>query len=118
MLLDPARYILKLCDFGSAKAFVNGEPNVAYICSRFYRAPELILGATNYSTEIDIWSAGCVLAELLVGNPFFPGSSGVEQLVEIIKVMLVKVQASILMANINILGWKFASTDLRYANQR
>lgn len=88
MLVDPVRHILKLCDFGSAKAFVKGEPNVAYICSRFYRAPELILGATDYTTAIDVWSAGCVFAELLTGHPIFPGISGVDQLVEIIKVNL------------------------------
>lgn len=86
LLVDPVRHILKLCDFGSAKAFVKGEPNVAYICSRFYRAPELILGATDYTTAIDVWSAGCVFAELLTGHPIFPGISGVDQLVEIIKV--------------------------------
>jgi serine/threonine protein kinase len=40
----------------------------AYICSRYYRAPELIFGATEYTTSIDIWSAGCVLAELLLGQ--------------------------------------------------
>lgn len=47
---------------------VKGEPNISYICSRFYRAPELIFGATEYTTAIDIWSAGCVLAELLLGQ--------------------------------------------------
>lgn len=87
LLVDPARHVLKLCDFGSAKAFVKGEPNVAYICSRFYRAPELIFGSTDYSTAIDVWSQGCVFAELLIGSPIFPGSSGVDQLVEIIKVL-------------------------------
>jgi len=66
---------------------VKGEPNVSYICSRYYRAPELIFGATNYTVAIDVWSAGCVLAELLLGNPLFPGESGVDQLVEIIKVL-------------------------------
>lgn len=86
LLVDPARQVLKLCDFGSAKVLVQGEPNVAYICSRYYRAPELIFGATNYSKLIDIWSMGCVVAELLIGAPIFPGSSGVDQLVEIIKV--------------------------------
>ena len=50
--------ILKLCDFGSAKHLVRGEPNVSYICSRYYRAPELIFGATDYTTNIDVWSAG------------------------------------------------------------
>ena len=65
---------------------MRGEPNVSYICSRYYRAPELIFGATDYTSNIDIWSAGCVLAELLLGQPIFPGDSGVDQLVEIIKV--------------------------------
>ncbi|KAF8759025.1 Pkinase protein [Rhizoctonia solani] len=55
LLLNPSTGILKLCDFGSAKILVPGEPNVSYICSRYYRAPELIFGATNYSTNIDIW---------------------------------------------------------------
>jgi glycogen synthase kinase 3 beta len=87
LLVDPVRHVLKLCDFGSAKAFVKGEPNVAYICSRFYRAPELVFGATDYTTAIDVWSEGCVFAELLIGSPIFPGSSGVDQLVEIIKVI-------------------------------
>lgn len=87
LLVDPATHTLKLCDFGSAKQLVKGEPNVSYICSRYYRAPELIFGATNYTTAIDVWSAGCVLAELLVGQPMFPGDSGVDQLVEIIKVL-------------------------------
>lgn len=86
LLVDPVRQVLKLCDFGSAKAFVKGEPNVAYICSRFYRAPELIFGSTDYNTAIDVWSQGCVFAELLIGTPIFPGSSGIDQLVEIIKV--------------------------------
>ncbi|KAL3075784.1 hypothetical protein niasHS_012614 [Heterodera schachtii] len=87
LLLNPQTSVLKLCDFGSAKTLVHGEPNVAYICSRYYRAPELIFGATDYTTKIDVWSAGTVLAELLLGQPFFPGDSGVDQLVEIIKVL-------------------------------
>ena len=52
LLLDPATGVLKLCDFGSAKILVENEPNVSYICSRYYRAPELIFGATNYTTKI------------------------------------------------------------------
>ena len=52
LLLDPTTGVLKLCDFGSAKILVENEPNVSYICSRYYRAPELIFGATNYTTKI------------------------------------------------------------------
>lgn len=55
LLLDPTTGVLKLCDFGSAKILVEHEPNVSYICSRYYRAPELIFGATNYTTKIGMW---------------------------------------------------------------
>uniref|UniRef100_A0A0D9Y765 non-specific serine/threonine protein kinase n=1 Tax=Oryza glumipatula TaxID=40148 RepID=A0A0D9Y765_9ORYZ len=72
-------------DIKPQNILVKGEPNISYICSRYYRAPELIFGATEYTTAIDVWSAGCVLAELLLGQPVFPGDSGVDQLVEIIK---------------------------------
>ena len=75
VLVDTSTHILKMCDFGSAKQLVVGEPNVAYICSRYYRAPELIFGNTNYTTQIDVWSVGCVIAELMIGSPIFPGES-------------------------------------------
>mmetsp|Transcript_2743 Transcript_2743/g.4695 ORF Transcript_2743/g.4695 Transcript_2743/m.4695 type:complete len:311 (+) Transcript_2743:26-958(+) len=87
ILCDMSTHILKLCDFGSAKQLVQGEPNVSYICSRYYRAPELIFGNSNYTTSIDVWSVGCVIAELMLGQPIFPGESGVDQLVEIIKIL-------------------------------
>jgi len=99
LLLDPASGVLKLCDFGSAKVLVAGEPNVAYICSRYYRAPELIFGATNYSTPIDLWSTGCVMAELMLGQPLFPGESAVDQLVEIIKVLGTPTRPQVLAMN-------------------
>lgn len=51
LLIDTETAVLKLCDFGSAKYLVRGEPNVSYICSRYYRAPELIFGATNYTNR-------------------------------------------------------------------
>ncbi|GAA6038231.1 hypothetical protein JCM8097_005805 [Rhodosporidiobolus ruineniae] len=76
-----------LIDFGSAKVLKEGEPNVSYTCSRYYRAPELIFGSTKYSNAIDLWSTGCILGELLSGSVFFPGTSGIDQLVEIIKVL-------------------------------
>lgn len=67
LLVDPSSHILKLCDFGSAKRLIKGEPNVSYICSRYYRAPELIFGCTDYTPAIDVWSVGCVIAELMLG---------------------------------------------------
>ncbi|KAK8731207.1 hypothetical protein OTU49_007487 [Cherax quadricarinatus] len=107
LLLDPETGVLKLCDFGSAKHLVRGEPNVSYICSRYYRAPELIFGATDYTTNIDVWSAGCVLAELLLGQPIFPGDSGVDQLVEIIKVLGTPTREQIREMNPNYTEFKF-----------
>ncbi|CAL8090519.1 unnamed protein product [Orchesella dallaii] len=107
LLLDPATGILKLCDFGSAKHLVRGEPNVSYICSRYYRAPELIFGAIDYTTKIDVWSAGCVLAELLLGQPIFPGDSGVDQLVEIIKVLGTPTREQIREMNPNYTEFRF-----------
>jgi len=107
LLLNPATGVLKLCDFGSAKILVAGEPNVSYICSRYYRAPELIFGATNYMTNIDIWSTGCVMAELMLGQPLFPGESGIDQLVEIIKVLGTPTRDQIKTMNPNYMEHKF-----------
>jgi len=107
LLLDSESGILKLCDFGSAKNLVRGEPNVSYICSRYYRAPELIFGATDYTTNIDVWSAGCVFAELMLGQPIFPGDSGVDQLVEIIKVLGTPTREQIKEMNPNYTEFKF-----------
>jgi glycogen synthase kinase 3 beta len=124
LLLDPSTGILKLCDFGSAKILVENEPNVSYICSRYYRAPELIFGATNYTTKIgtsyasrclcfanhavsDVWSTGCVMAELMLGQPLFPGESGIDQLVEIIKVLGTPTRDQIRTMNPNYMEHKF-----------
>ncbi|GFY92601.1 shaggy-like protein kinase 32 [Actinidia rufa] len=105
--VNPHTHQLKLCDFGSAKKLVPGEPNISYICSRYYRAPELIFGATVYTTAIDVWSAGCVLAELLLGQPLFPGESGVDQLVEIIKKLGTPTREEIKCMNPNYTEFKF-----------
>ncbi|TPX42224.1 hypothetical protein SeMB42_g05232 [Synchytrium endobioticum] len=107
LLLDPHSGILKLCDFGSAKVLVAGEPNVSYICSRYYRAPELIFGSTSYNVSIDVWSTGCVMAELMLGQPLFPGETGVDQLVEIIKVLGTPTREQIKSMNPNYTEYKF-----------
>ncbi|KAL6565923.1 Shaggy-related protein kinase theta [Orobanche hederae] len=107
LLVNPHTHQLKLCDFGSAKMLVPGEPNISYICSRYYRAPELIFGATEYTTAIDMWSAGCVMAELLLGKPLFPGESSVDQLVEIIKVLGTPTREEIKCMNPNYTEFKF-----------
>ncbi|KAH0983060.1 hypothetical protein GBA52_010237 [Prunus armeniaca] len=107
LLVDPLTHQVKLCDFGSAKVLVKGEANISYICSRYYRAPELIFGATEYTTSIDIWSAGCVLAELLLGQPLFPGENAVDQLVEIIKVLGTPTREEIRCMNPNYTDFRF-----------
>ncbi|KAK2961441.1 putative protein kinase [Blattamonas nauphoetae] len=84
---DPIMPVLQVCDFGSAKELKPGEKSVSYICSRFYRAPELVLGTTEYSVSIDMWSFGCVLAELLQGHPLFPGESASDQFLQIVKLV-------------------------------
>ncbi len=107
LLVNPETHVLKLCDFGSAKMLIPTEPNVSYICSRYYRAPELIFGATNYTTMIDIWSLGCVVGELLIGRPLFPGENGVEQLVEIVKILGTPTKDEIHAMNENYKEFKF-----------
>jgi len=72
---------------------------VAYICSRFYRAPELVFGSTNYTCAIDVWSAGCIIGELMLGEPLFPGDSTLDQMVEIIKKMGTPAKEDILEMN-------------------
>ncbi|XP_003748449.2 glycogen synthase kinase-3 beta-like [Galendromus occidentalis] len=87
LLINEATSQLKICDFGSAKKLVEGEPNIAYICSRFYRAPELILGNTLYNCSVDTWAVGCVFAELFNLRPIFVGESSLDQFAEIIRIL-------------------------------
>lgn len=87
ILVDISKNKAVICDFGSAKQLVLGQPNLAYICSRCYRAPQLIFGATDYTHQIDMWSTGCVLVEMINGTPPFLGDSQIDQLIQIIKVL-------------------------------
>ena len=107
ILIDPNTGSLKICDFGSAKMLIKGEPNIAYICSRYYRAPELIFGNSEYTNAIDVWSAGCVIAEMILGVPIFSGETSVDQLVEIIKVLGTPTRSQILEMNPNYNDFKF-----------
>ena len=77
---------MKVCDFGSAKKIdPESKQSVSYISTRYYRAPELMFGSREYTTAIDIWSAGCVIGELILGEPLFKGEMPHSQLIEIIK---------------------------------
>ena len=86
ILIDPSTNRVFLCDFGSAKILNKDENNVQYICSRFYRAPELIMEISKYDNSIDIWSFACVIAELLKGKPLLKTEKTQEQLKRIIEI--------------------------------
>jgi cyclin-dependent kinase len=72
---------LKLADFGLARAF--GIPVRSYtheVVTLWYRAPDVLMGSRKYSTPVDVWSIGCIFAEMLNGGPLFPGTSEADQL--------------------------------------
>ena len=77
---------LKICDFGFAR-FLEGPNSLYtdYVSTRWYRAPELLVGDANYSQGIDIWAIGCLFAELITGKPIFPGSTDFNTLELIMK---------------------------------
>ncbi|KAK9066378.1 hypothetical protein SSX86_013700 [Deinandra increscens subsp. villosa] len=79
--------ILKIADFGLASFYDprNKQPMTSRVVTLWYRPPELLLGATNYGVGVDMWSAGCILAELLAGKPIMAGRTEVEQLHKIFK---------------------------------
>jgi len=79
---------LKLADFGLARAF--GIPVRSYtheVVTLWYRAPDVLMGSKKYSTPVDIWSVGCIFAEMANGRPLFPGSSEKDQLTRIFKLL-------------------------------
>merc|ERR1719379_997044 len=84
LLKNPTKSGIKVIDFGSS--CFDDERVYTYIQSRFYRSPEVILGIP-YDMAIDMWSFGCILAELYTGYPLFPGENEVEQLACIMEVM-------------------------------
>ncbi|KAI4322944.1 hypothetical protein L6164_022591 [Bauhinia variegata] len=79
--------ILKIADFGLASFFDPNQvqPLTSRVVTLWYRPPELLLGATYYGTSVDLWSTGCILAELYAGKPIMPGRTEVEQLHKIFK---------------------------------
>ena len=86
ILVDVCNNRLVLADFGSAKFVKDNESHATYMCTRFYRAPCLILNRDMYSTKIDIWSFGCVLAEFAYGGPLFTGNTQTDVLSKIIQI--------------------------------
>lgn len=73
--------VIKLCDFGFARVLTGPcDYYTDYVATRWYRAPELLVGDTQYGPPVDVWAIGCVFAELLSGMPLWPGKSDMDQL--------------------------------------
>jgi len=88
LLVDQTTNVLKLADFGLARAF--GIPLRAYtheVVTLWYRSPEILLGARHYSTPVDVWSIGCIFAEMINHAPLFPGDSEIDELFRIFRVL-------------------------------
>jgi mitogen-activated protein kinase 15 len=83
---------VKVADFGLARSLDTkqgggGEPVLTdYVATRWYRAPEILLGSNKYTKGVDMWSMGCILAELILGKPFFPGTSTLNQLDRVLEI--------------------------------
>jgi serine/threonine protein kinase len=71
-----------VCDLGLARGFSDSiqQDLTEYVVTRWYRAPEIMLACQEYSKAVDIWSIGCIFAELLARTPLFPGEDYVQQL--------------------------------------
>ncbi|XP_062159472.1 cell division control protein 2 homolog [Alnus glutinosa] len=88
LLLDRSANVLKLADFGLARAF--GIPVRTFtheVVTLWYRAPEILLGSRHYSTPVDVWSVGCIFAEMVNQRPLFPGDSEIDELFRIFRVL-------------------------------
>ncbi|OMJ86460.1 hypothetical protein SteCoe_12041 [Stentor coeruleus] len=87
-LLINNRQIIKLADFGLARSFCLPMKTYTHeVVTLWYRAPEILMGTKKYSTPIDIWSIGCIFAELATGKPIFAGDSEIDQLFKIFKIL-------------------------------
>jgi mitogen-activated protein kinase 15 len=82
--------LVKLADFSLARSIHFDENNIAnlsdYVAARWYRAPEILLGSSKYDFSVDMWSVGCILAELYLCRPLFPGSSTLNQISRIVEI--------------------------------
>ncbi|XP_078398038.1 serine/threonine-protein kinase ICK-like isoform X1 [Cetorhinus maximus] len=79
--------LVKIADFGLAREIRSRPPYTDYVSTRWYRAPEVLLRSTNYSSPIDMWAVGCIMAELYTLRPLFPGSSEIDEVFKICQVL-------------------------------
>uniref|UniRef100_A0A3B4U926 Cyclin-dependent kinase-like 3 n=1 Tax=Seriola dumerili TaxID=41447 RepID=A0A3B4U926_SERDU len=80
--------VVKLCDFGFARTMASpadGGVYTDYVATRWYRAPELLVGDIKYGKPVDVWAVGCLLLEMLTGQPLFPGDSDLDQIYHIVR---------------------------------
>lgn len=80
-------YILKVCDLGQSRPIKEETNLTEYVSTRWYRAPELLVGSRDYEKSVDIWALGCIIPELISGKPLFPGNTNLEALAFIIKTL-------------------------------
>lgn len=79
--------LIKIADFGLAREIRSRPPYTDYVSTRWYRAPEVLLRSTNYTSPIDIWAVGCIMSELYTLQPLFPGRSEIDQIFRICSVL-------------------------------
>ncbi|KAI1717374.1 protein kinase domain-containing protein [Ditylenchus destructor] len=79
--------LVKIADFGLAREIRSRPPFTDYVSTRWYRAPEILLRSTSYNSPIDLWALGCIMAELYMLRPLFPGTSELDQLFKIITIL-------------------------------
>nr|XP_040038709.1 extracellular signal-regulated kinase 7-like isoform X1 [Gasterosteus aculeatus aculeatus] len=87
-ILISQRGVVKMCDFGFARtvaASSDGGVYTDYVATRWYRAPELLVGDSKYGKPVDVWAVGCLLLEMLTGQPLFPGDSDLDQIYHIVR---------------------------------
>jgi serine/threonine protein kinase len=77
-LLINSNDMVKIADFGLAREIRSKPPYTDYVSTRWYRAPELLLRSTSYNSPVDIFATGCIMAELFMLRPLFPGNSEVD----------------------------------------
>jgi len=123
ILLD-SDCLVKICDFGLARSLSQlpqpgKDPDhsvpalTEYVATRWYRAPEILLSSPSYTKGVDMWSLGCILAEMLLGKPLFPGDSTFDQIERIIRAIPTPSRA-----DIDIIGSQYAQTVVERAQRK
>ena len=106
--LENNQYVLKVADFGLAREIRSRPPYTEYVSTRWYRAPELLLKYKKYSSPVDIWAIGCILAEMYLQKPLFPGQSELDQLVKICQLIPSEWSEASMLGNL--MGFQFPNT--------